>query len=108
MEIEVLVVPGCPHRQLVEERLRLALDDAGLDVTGFTTRVVADQGEAERCGLTGSPTILIDGCDPFAEPGTTPSHACRMYRTPHGLAGAPEAEQLRQALAAAAEDGGRL
>lgn len=45
MEIEVPVVPGCPHRQLVEERLGQALDGAG-----FTTRVIADQAEAERSG----------------------------------------------------------
>ncbi|MGW8700150.1 hypothetical protein ACWGOK_24945 [Streptomyces eurythermus] len=42
MEIEVLVVPDCPHRQLAEERLRQALDAAGLPGAGVATRVVAD------------------------------------------------------------------
>ncbi|MFF9142074.1 DsbA family protein [Streptomyces albogriseolus] len=98
MDIEVLVVPDCPHRQLAEERLRQALDAAGLSTIGFTTRVIGDQAEAERSGFTGSPTILIDGRDPFAEPGTSPSLACRIYRTPTGPAGAPSADQLRQAL----------
>lgn len=102
MEIEVLVVPDCPNQQLAEERLRQALDDADLSATGFTTRVVADQAEAERSGFTGSPTILIDGRDPFAEPGATPSLSCRIYRTPHGLAGAPGLDQLCQALQTAA------
>ncbi|MFD8427806.1 hypothetical protein [Streptomyces coelicoflavus] len=37
---------------------------------------------------------------------TAPSVACRVYRTPHGLAGAPETGQLRQALRAAADTGG--
>ncbi|MEU7377999.1 hypothetical protein [Streptomyces albidoflavus] len=102
MEIEVLVVPDCPHQQLAEERLRQALDDAGLDTTGFTTRVVADHAEAERSAFTGSPTILIDGRDPFAVPGTTPSLSCRIYRTPYGPAGASGLDQLRQALQEAA------
>ncbi|MEE1928845.1 hypothetical protein V1J52_11755 [Streptomyces sp. TRM 70351] len=43
MDIEVLAVPDCPHQQLAEEQLRQALNDAGLDTTGFTIRVVADQ-----------------------------------------------------------------
>lgn len=102
MEIEVLVVPDCPHQQPAEERLRQALDDAGLNTTGFTTRVVADQAEAEQSAFTGSPTILIDGRDPFAEPGATPSLSCRIYRTPQGPAGAPGLDQLRQALHEAA------
>lgn len=102
MEIEVLVVPDCPNQQLTENRLRQALDAAGLGTTGFTTRVIADQAEAERSGFTGSPTILINGRDPFAEPGAAPSHACRIYRTPTGPSGTPSVEQLRQALQAAA------
>ncbi|WP_153548030.1 DsbA family protein [Streptomyces sp. RB17] len=98
MEIEVLVVPNCPHRQLAEERLGQAPDAAGLSATGFTTRVISDQAEAERSSVTGSPTILIDGRDPFAEPGAVPSPACRMYGTHSGPAGAPDIGQLRQAL----------
>ncbi|WP_241777905.1 hypothetical protein [Streptomyces sp. CT34] len=106
MEIEVLFVPDCPHRQLAEERLRQALDAVGLATTSFTTRVVGDQAEAERSGFTGSPTILIDGCDPFAEPGALPSVACRIYRTSSGLAGVPEVGQLQEALRAAVDTGG--
>ncbi|MCI3273525.1 hypothetical protein [Streptomyces cylindrosporus] len=104
MEIEVLVVPDCPNQQLAEQRLREALADAGLSATAVTTRVIADQAEAEQAGFTGSPTILINGRDPFAEPGAPASVACRIYRTPTGIAGAPGTGQLRQALQAAAED----
>ncbi|MBV7697546.1 hypothetical protein [Streptomyces sp. TRM70350] len=106
MELEVLVVPGCPHQRLAENRLRQALQGAGLVGAGFTTRVIADQAEAERSGFTGSPTILIDGRDPFAEPGASPSVACRIYRTPSGPDGAPEVDQLRRALQAADDTGG--
>ncbi|CAM5573060.1 DsbA family protein [Streptomyces aurantiogriseus] len=96
MEIEVLVVPGFPNEQTVADQLRRALDDIGLRETGFTTRVIADQTEAERDGFTGSPTIFVDGRDLFTEPGRPPGLACRVYRTPHGLASAPDAGQLRR------------
>ncbi|MEU3552403.1 hypothetical protein [Streptomyces longwoodensis] len=66
--------------------------------------MVGDQAEAERSGFTGSPTILMNGRDPFAEPGAVPSLACRIYRTPTGPAGAPGLDQLRQALAKEARE----
>nr|WP_238426878.1 hypothetical protein [Streptomyces adustus] len=70
-----------------------------------TVRVVSDQAEAERIGFTGSPTIWIGGRDPFAEAGRAPGLACRVYRTPDGLAGAPELDELRQALRVGASRG---
>jgi hypothetical protein len=45
----------------------------------------------------GSPTILIDGRDPFA--GATPvGPVCRRYPTEHGLDFAPSLEQLVEVL----------
>ncbi|MCX4694767.1 hypothetical protein [Streptomyces sp. NBC_01408] len=98
MEIEILVVPDCPHTRPAAELLRQALDDVGLHGVTVTTRVVTGQGEAERLGFTGSPTFLIGGRDPFAEAGRPSGLACRVYRTPDGLAGLPGLDQLRQAL----------
>ncbi|WP_406178078.1 hypothetical protein [Streptomyces canus] len=103
MKIEVLVVPECRHRKLVEERLRQALNESGLSTTGFTTRVIADLAEAESSWFKGSPTILIDGRDPFAEDGSVPSLACRVYRSLDGPAGAPSVDQLQRALQAACD-----
>jgi hypothetical protein len=105
MEIEVLVVPDCPNQQLAEERLRQTLAAIGLLGLSFTTKVITDQDEAERSGFTGSPTILVDGRDPFAESAPTPSPSCRIYRTPAGPAGAPGIDQLRKALEVAAGTG---
>ncbi|MBK3567077.1 hypothetical protein [Streptomyces sp. MBT62] len=105
MEIEVLVVADYPNQRLAEDRLRQALDDAGLTVISFTSRVIGDLADAERSGFTGSPTILINGRDPFAEPGAAPTIACRIYRTTDGPAGAPAVDQLRQALDKAVETG---
>ncbi|MCZ4124050.1 DF family (seleno)protein [Streptomyces sp. H39-S7] len=99
MDIEMLVVPDCPNEEPAAARLREALNGIGLRDTRFTTRVITDQAEAERYRFTGSPTFLIDGHDPFAERGRPFGLACRVYRTPHGLAGLPTPDQLRRALA---------
>lgn len=96
MELEILVVPGCPHQRLAEERLRQALDAAGLDAVDIASRVIDDQAEAVRSGFTGYPTILIDGHDPFSEPGAVPSLACRIYHTPDEPAAAPGIDHLRK------------
>ena len=101
MDIELLVVPGCPNTQGATDRLRQVLDAMGLNGVTFARRVITDQAEAESAGFTGSPTFLINGRDPFAEPGQTPGLTCRMYRTPNGLAGNPTTDQLRQALTTA-------
>jgi hypothetical protein len=101
MNIELLVVPDCPNAQPAADRLRQVLDGMGRSDVTSTTRVIADQAEAESAGFTGSPTYLIDGRDPFAEPGRAPGLTCRVYPTPDGLAGMPTPDQLRQALTSA-------
>jgi hypothetical protein len=93
--LEILQVPGCPGADLLEDRL------AGL-LTGcprVIRRVVTSQAEAEELGMTGSPTLLVDGADPFARPGQPPSVSCRLYLDEHGRQSpAPSPGQLRAAL----------
>src|SRR5262245_36102071 len=93
VEIEILVVPDCPHSAPAADRARQALARVGLSGASVTTRVITDQDEAERAGFTGSPTFLVDGRDPFAEPGRTPGLTCRMYRTADGLSGLPDLDR---------------
>jgi predicted DsbA family dithiol-disulfide isomerase len=106
MHLTILAVPGCPNATVLETRLAAVLDGrAGVSVSH---EVIPDEGEAARWGMHGSPTLLIDGADPFAEPGQPPSMSCRLYRDDDGqAAGAPSADQLRRAveraLATAAE-----
>ncbi|MGW7005584.1 hypothetical protein ACWGCW_22965 [Streptomyces sp. NPDC054933] len=101
MDIQLLVVPDCPNAAPTAERLRRVLDGLGMHNTPVPQRTIADQMEAERIGFTGSPTVLIDDRDPFAEPGRPAGLACRVFRTEDGLAGVPGIEQLRQAIVAA-------
>jgi hypothetical protein len=97
MELTVLAVPGCPNAPVLEQRLAEAL--AGGPAVTVTRRVIADPDEAARWGMTGSPTLLVDGHDPFAVPGAGPAVACRMYASDGGrLEGAPSVEALRRVL----------
>jgi len=103
MDVELQVVPDCPNRTAAVHLLRQALDDAGLTATRFSTVVVTSQEQAEQLAFTGSPTIRIDGVDPFTGPPAPPALACRLYHTPNGPAGTPELSALRQALKRAAD-----
>jgi hypothetical protein len=103
MELTLLTVPGCPHAAAFEERLAAAL--AGHPGAVVRRREVADEQQAAQAGMHGSPTLLIDGTDPFAGPDAAPSLSCRLYRDEAGRpSGAPSVQALRQALAAAGHD----
>ena len=97
MRLQILHVPGCPGAELLESRLAPLL--AAHPRIELTRQVLVDQADAERAGMTGSPTLLADGTDPFARPGLGPSVSCRLYTDEHGGQGpAPSSDQLRQAL----------
>jgi hypothetical protein len=97
MNLTVLAVPGCPNAAVLEDRLAAVLDGrAGVSVAH---EVISDEAGAARRGMHGSPTLLIDGVDPFAKAGQPPSMSCRLYRDDDGQAtGAPSVGQLRQVI----------
>lgn len=106
MDVEMLVVPDCPNESGALSMVRLALQRLGLTAQPVRITVVASQEQAAERGFVGSPTILIDGIDPFAVPGQVPAVACRVYSTPNGLSGVPPFVGIVTALAAA-RDGRR-
>ena len=67
MRMMVLAVPDCPNAMLPEERLAQVLD--GRRDVSVSRQVIENEQEAVRQGMDGSPTILVDGTHPFAEPG---------------------------------------
>ncbi|MFI6437801.1 alkylmercury lyase family protein [Streptomyces sp. NPDC050759] len=103
MRITVLTVPDCPDAPVVEARLAQALDGRDAEVDRIE---VGGPEQAARLGMAGSPTVLIDGVDPFAVPGAPTSLSCRLYGGPGGrVEGAPSVAGLRDALADAGAAG---
>jgi hypothetical protein len=92
---------GCPSWQVARERLEAILREDPLCEFQLRLERIETTEDAERLRFAGSPTILIDGADPFAVDGEPVGLACRVYQIPDGLAGSPTTEQLRAALHAA-------
>ena len=96
MEITLQYFDGCPNWTTVERRLT-ELISGRPDLT-LRRELVATAEQAERTGFRGSPSILVDGVDPFADPNAPVGLACRIYTTPAGPAGAPTMAQLQEVL----------
>jgi hypothetical protein len=97
MSLLILHVPDCPGAGALDDRLAPLV--AGFPGIRVTRQVVVTEEDAARLGMTGSPTILADGADPFARPGLEPSLSCRLYRDENGrLGSAPSVAQLREVL----------
>ncbi|MEP7740155.1 alkylmercury lyase family protein [Nocardioides sp. 31GB23] len=97
MSLEVLHVRDCPNLLPLLERI------AGITDLPVTTRLLESEAAAADLGMAGSPTLLIDGVDPFA---AADQHdrgiSCRLYRDPDGrIVPVPTVEQLRDAIGAA-------
>lgn len=84
MDLTVLAVPDCPNVALLEKRLASALN--GRRNVTLSRQVITDAAEAARWGMRGSPTVLVNGTDPFAVPGQGASVSCRLYRDENGRA----------------------
>lgn len=97
LDVVVLYFEECPTWQTAVERVKAACARTGMPVE-VRPLAVTSYEDAFRLGFAGSPTILLDGIDPFAQPGASPALACRLYATPDGMAGAPTVDQLVDVL----------
>ena len=96
MNIVLWYFDGCPNWKLADQRLtEIAAERPYVTVA---RHVVDTVEEAERVGFHGSPSILVDGVDVFADGDAGIGLACRVYITPDGPAGAPTLEQLRAVI----------
>jgi hypothetical protein len=95
--ITLLHVADCPNLSLARDRVIEAAELAGLGVR-VEERLVHGLSDAAELGFTGSPTILVDGVDPFADTDLGPSMACRLYSTGEGVEGAPSVDALVRVL----------
>lgn len=80
---------------MADERLREVAEPLGIPIE---YRLVTTSEEADRVSFRGSPTILIDGVDPFAVGDEPIGLSCRIYRTSDGFAGSPTAGQIAAVL----------
>ena len=97
MKVVVQYFESCPGWRVVARGIEDLIERHGLEVDLRYQRVETLE-EARAHGFHGSPTILVDGRDPFAGEDAEVCFACRIYRTETGPAPSPSIEQLAHAL----------
>jgi hypothetical protein len=112
MEIKILYFSGCPSWETALARVRTVLAELGRTDVAVQVEDVHQASDLSS-EWAGSPTLLLDGRDPFAAAAGPPSadlgivggghrvvaqDACRIYVTKAGFEGAPSLDQLRTAL----------
>jgi hypothetical protein len=95
MEIKFQYFDSCPNWHLTHDRLAEVLKNR--DDVKIVMQQVETAEEAAATEFRGSPTVLVDGVDPFVDSITPPAGtlACRVYQTEDG---SPTVEQLRDAV----------
>lgn len=97
MHVSLLYFDGCPNHEPTLTLLQRLLADAGWD--GELELVNVDSQErAEEMGFRGSPTVLINGIDPFLDADAPVGLSCRIYATDEGYRGTPPEIELRAAI----------
>jgi hypothetical protein len=96
LDVTLLYFDTCPNWLIMKRNLQeLSSEFSEMNVT---LRMVDSPAEAEQLAFHGSPSIQVNGVDPFADSSAPVGLSCRVYATPDGLAGAPTKGQLSAAL----------
>ena len=98
MQLTIRYLDGCPNWEVARERLDQALEVLGRGNQSVDLERVESDEDAQRLRFRGSPTIIINGVDPFSAEDAPVGLSCRVYMTETGLEGAPSLEQLLRAL----------
>lgn len=97
MKVTIRYFEGCPNWETARERLNAAIGQTGVEADVGLEQVETEE-EAERLRFRGSPTILIEGIDPFSDESAPFGLSCRVYQTDRGLEGSPSKDQLVAAI----------
>lgn len=98
MNITIQYFDGCPHWKLADRRVQTVLRRLDRSDVRLEHQLIDSPEAAERLRFRGSPTILIDGRDPFANKDQPFGLSCRVYETEDGPQGAPTEAQLQRLL----------
>jgi hypothetical protein len=96
MKITIQYFDGCPHWKLADQRVRMVLHGLSRSDVKLEYQLIDSPQTAERVGFHGSPTILIDGRDPFVSGAEPIGMTCRVYRSDTGPQGAPSVAELQR------------
>lgn len=99
MKITLQYFDGCPNWKMTKADLTTLIADHGLETT-ISYQLIDTPEAAEEHNFRGSPTVLMEGVDPFADPDAPTGLSCRIYKTETGMAGTPSLSQLEEALSA--------
>jgi DNA-binding transcriptional LysR family regulator len=99
MRITLQYFDGCPNWQITHDHLNDLVTE-GLDAA-IVYELIDSHEMAVSRDFRGSPTVLVEGADPFFDRHGQAGLACRIYETEAGPAGSPTLDQLRRAIATA-------
>ena len=99
VKVTIQYFDGCPHWRLADRRVQHVLGALSRADVTVEYQLIETPEAAERAGFRGSPTILVDGRDPFVSGNEPIGLSCRVYHTEAGAQGAPTEAQLRRIIA---------
>jgi hypothetical protein len=98
LDVALLYFDGCPNHADTLVTLEALLSEAGWDGDVQLVNVDTKQ-RAEELRFRGSPTVLIDGEDPFLDTDAPFGLSCRIYPAEESFRGSPPESELRAAIA---------
>jgi len=98
MKVTIQYFDGCAGWTVARERVQAALEQLGRENVVLDLQRVESPEEAQQIRFRGSPTILVDGVDPFEAEADPVGFSCRVYRTEDGQQDSPTVAQLVRAL----------
>jgi len=97
MEVSLLYFDGCPNHHTTLTLLESLLDETGWGGTIQLVNVDSPE-KAKELDFRGSPTVLLDGVDPFLDQEAPVGLTCRIYATGLEYQGTPPEQELRSAI----------
>ena len=96
VNVTLLYFDDCPNWLEADGHLRTLTSEHPEMI--IERRLVETVEDAEATRFRGSPSIIVNGVDPFAEEDAPVGLSCRIYQTSNGPAGSPTLDQLRDAI----------